>query len=259
MKNLNNIEKRWLSSVIFVALTIVFIVLGAQPFLWYLAFLILYCGVEWARIIKLGIAGVIVFSLSILSIATIMVFFDNFYVTLITLMVSLAAITVSWFYKKLYIYAGVLYFSCTLFLLWRTSVLAISVSHVWLLWLGVAVSDTSAYVIGRRFGKHALAKTVSPSKTWEGSLGGVLTTIVFFFLVDIVSGNVPSYGNTFFVVIGGVLSVVSQCGDLYISRLKRTYGVKDCGGVMPGHGGLLDRLDSFLIVLFLLNFMYFFR
>lgn len=114
--------------------------------------------------------------------------------------------------------------------------------------LGVAfLSDTVAYFFGRFLGKHKLYPAVSPKKTVEGAVGGivggVLSTVGFgslFLLPELPIGHA--------LVLGAVGSAVGQVGDLFESMLKRAYGVKDSGNLLPGHGGMLDRVDALLFV-----------
>lgn len=115
--------------------------------------------------------------------------------------------------------------------------------------LAVAVTfanDTGAYFLGRRWGKRKLWPSVSPNKTWEGSLGGVFLSLV---ISGMIAFFFPELGNLSAVLgIGLLVSVAGQFGDLVESAIKRTTGVKDSGALLPGHGGVLDRFDSLLLV-----------
>jgi phosphatidate cytidylyltransferase len=107
----------------------------------------------------------------------------------------------------------------------------------------VVLSDTGGYAAGVFFGKHPMAPTISPKKSWEGSVGSVLAaavggSLLLHFLLD-----VPFYWGALF---GAVLSVAAIVGDLAESMLKRDLGIKDMSNLLPGHGGLMDRLDSIL-------------
>ena len=111
-----------------------------------------------------------------------------------------------------------------------------------LIWLTlvVALTDTGAYFTGRKFGKTQF-NPISPKKTWEGVIGGIILATVFG----------AWYGTSFVslflaVVISALVSVSSIYGDLYESFLKRRAGVKDSGSILPGHGGMLDRVDGFM-------------
>jgi phosphatidate cytidylyltransferase len=105
----------------------------------------------------------------------------------------------------------------------------------------VWMADISAYFTGRKFGKHKLAPSVSPGKTWEGVAGAVIGVLVYVLLVMAGSGMMQYVSLFIFAVIGVALSVI---GDLFESAIKRQAGVKDSGTLLPGHGGLLDRIDA---------------
>ena len=118
-----------------------------------------------------------------------------------------------------------------------------------LAFLGPWMSDTMAYFCGRAFGKHKLIPNVSPKKTVEGSIGGITFTGIAFafygyFMID---GAKTPLAIAVLFVMGVLVSVVSQIGDLIASLIKRKYGIKDYGKLFPGHGGVLDRFDSVLI------------
>jgi phosphatidate cytidylyltransferase len=101
-------------------------------------------------------------------------------------------------------------------------------------------SDIAAFVTGRALGKHHLAPRISPGKTWEGAIGGVLAAIIVSLLFTML---LPlSYGQA--ILLGSLVSILGQLGDLIESLLKRNMGVKDSGKLLPGHGGILDRTDS---------------
>lgn len=119
-----------------------------------------------------------------------------------------------------------------------------------LVFFGAWISDTFAYFSGRFFGRTPLAPEVSPKKTVEGSIGGVLTNMIGFagyaFVLRTcfdVSANI-----IFFAILGALFSAVGQFGDLFASAIKRHFGIKDYGKLFPGHGGVLDRFDSTLAI-----------
>ncbi|MYL34888.1 phosphatidate cytidylyltransferase [Pontibacillus yanchengensis] len=107
-------------------------------------------------------------------------------------------------------------------------------------------TDSGAYFIGKKFGKHKLAAAISPNKTIEGATGGIITALVIGFALHSILDAYQSYIHT--LVITLVVSIAGQVGDLVESGLKRHYGVKDSGNIFPGHGGVLDRLDSWIFV-----------
>lgn len=124
---------------------------------------------------------------------------------------------------------------------------------VFLVILANAASDTTAFFIGRSFGRHRLAPRISPNKTWEGALAGVVGAMVFSLLFTaprLFAATNPLYVEGFIcwqaLSLGLLVSVFGQLGDLAESLLKRHAGVKDSGSLLPGHGGVLDRMDSII-------------
>jgi phosphatidate cytidylyltransferase len=111
-----------------------------------------------------------------------------------------------------------------------------------LLVLGVWSYDTGAYLVGRAIGRHRFLAHISPSKTVEGLVGGLIATTVVVALVLAGLGQAPAGA----LLLGPLLGLAAQAGDLAESMLKRAAGAKDSGAVIPGHGGALDRTDSFL-------------
>jgi phosphatidate cytidylyltransferase len=119
-----------------------------------------------------------------------------------------------------------------------------------LVFFGAWVTDTFAYFTGRFFGKHKLNPEISPKKTVEGSIGGILFCILSFvgfgLVMQFAYGKQVNY--IMLCVAGLICSFVSQIGDLITSLIKREHGVKDFGKIFPGHGGVLDRFDSVLAI-----------
>ncbi len=109
--------------------------------------------------------------------------------------------------------------------------------------LNTAIFDSFAYLIGSKFGKTYIAKKISPNKTLEGLIGGILGSMLFGIFVGY---QIQYYGIILFFIF---LCFLAFIGDLLISFIKRQSGVKDTGTILPGHGGILDRLDSHLIVI----------
>ena len=113
------------------------------------------------------------------------------------------------------------------------------------------ITDSFAYLVGRKIGKRKLAPTISPSKTIEGSLGGTIATALFLLLMAVglsVTGTVEIHYMKLFLYLL-TASLVGQFGDLCMSAVKRIEGIKDYSDLLPGHGGVLDRFDSQLFVL----------
>lgn len=119
----------------------------------------------------------------------------------------------------------------------------------WVLFL-LAVTfatDTGAYIVGRAFGKRPLAPSISPSKTWEGAAGGTLAALAAGFIAYLFMATQTPVWQV--VILAGIASLAGQLGDLAESKFKRVFDAKDSGWIMPGHGGILDRLDSIVFSL----------
>ncbi|MFH1350919.1 MAG: phosphatidate cytidylyltransferase [Pseudomonadota bacterium] len=118
--------------------------------------------------------------------------------------------------------------------------------NLWIFFLLAVIfsNDTGAFYFGRLFGRHKLYESISPGKTWEGAVGGVLSSMIvglwFLHLLRLHKIDVSIVGLIL------ALSIVGQIGDLVESMLKRNHGVKDSGRILPGHGGILDRIDALL-------------
>ncbi|AZI66881.1 phosphatidate cytidylyltransferase [Kaistella daneshvariae] len=115
--------------------------------------------------------------------------------------------------------------------------------EVFFLFVLIWSSDSFAFFTGKFFGKHKMAPKISPKKTWEGFAGGVFFTLIIGYFIEMKFPDLR--GN--YIIVGFLVSVFAPFGDLVESQLKRNFGVKDSGNIIPGHGGILDRLDSFII------------
>jgi phosphatidate cytidylyltransferase len=129
-------------------------------------------------------------------------------------------------------------------------------SYVWIIVLAAFGTDIFAYFTGKLLGRHKLCPSISPKKTIEGSVGGVLGSVVlcglfaWFFIPE---------GFVNCIIIGVAGSAVSQIGDLSASVMKRKIGIKDWGTLIPGHGGVLDRIDSLLFTAPLVYYILYFE
>lgn len=115
------------------------------------------------------------------------------------------------------------------------------------------MSDTWAYFVGSKFGKHKLAPRISPKKSVEGAIGGVVGTVLFcvasYLVCDRFFFHLDTLKLWMVVVFSVILAILGMCGDLSASVIKRNFGEKDFGNLFPGHGGVLDRVDSFLVTM----------
>jgi phosphatidate cytidylyltransferase len=105
------------------------------------------------------------------------------------------------------------------------------------------INDTMAYIVGSRIGKTKFFPSISPKKTWEGTIGGIIFTILAAAVYGLLG---HTYRLIDWIVIAAIASVMGTAGDLLESKIKRLAGVKDSGNLMPGHGGFLDRFDSMI-------------
>lgn len=182
-------------------------------------------------------------------------FFDvNFSEMLSLALIPIAAITLFKFPKELYFENGKLIFTVVYLALPFGFALGLPkfstldpeksfTLEVFMLFVLIWSSDTFAYLTGKFFGKHKMAPKISPKKTWEGFAGGVILTLILGFFVEQYFPELR--GN--WMIVGFLVSVFAPLGDLVESQLKRSFAVKDSGNIIPGHGGVLDRLDSFIL------------
>ena len=118
---------------------------------------------------------------------------------------------------------------------------------MWLIFFGSWLCDTAAFYSGKFFGKHKLCPEVSPKKTVEGSIGGMIGATVFSGIYGIIISRYTNVIPTYhYFLIGALCGIVGQLGDLVASSIKRYAGIKDYSNLIPGHGGILDRFDSII-------------
>lgn len=126
---------------------------------------------------------------------------------------------------------------------------------IWFILFAAWGTDTCAYFVGCKFGKHKFSE-ISPKKSIEGCIGGtigsMIIALIYAYALNKLAGLEISY--IYIALIGLILSILSQIGDLSASSIKRTVGIKDFGNLIPGHGGMLDRIDS---IIFIAPFAYF--
>ena len=120
--------------------------------------------------------------------------------------------------------------------------------------IGVTFNDMGAYFVGMLFGKHKMNERISPKKTWEGFFGGVAISVIFSSLFAIITAAcgkpiLPFFDLTHIyypIILSLLIPLISDVGDFVFSSIKRTFGVKDFSNLLPGHGGVLDRIDSLI-------------
>ncbi|NBG87603.1 phosphatidate cytidylyltransferase [Isachenkonia alkalipeptolytica] len=138
---------------------------------------------------------------------------------------------------------GILYIPILMSYIIRVDLLESPAHIIWLVFIIAFATDTFAYFTGRFLGKHKLCPRVSPKKTIEGSIGGLVGTVA---ACGVFAYFIFPQGIFSFMILGALGSAVAQMGDLSASMVKRWTGIKDFGKIMPGHGGVLDRFDSII-------------
>jgi phosphatidate cytidylyltransferase len=208
--------------------------------------------------------GVIGYTVSILYYVLLIVEMEVFVLPLsLMFMIALLAVYVLTFPKFHFnqiaaAFFGFFYVTVMLSYVYQIRTMEAGGVYVVLLFLSSWGNDTLAYCAGRLFGKHKMSPNLSPKKTIEGAVGGVLGAGLLGFLYSLIAKNFvltdANLGMIFFAVcmVGGLISII---GDLAASAIKRNYDIKDYGTLIPGHGGILDRFDS---VIFIAPIIYYF-
>ncbi|GHU43548.1 phosphatidate cytidylyltransferase [Clostridia bacterium] len=153
---------------------------------------------------------------------------------------------------------GIAYISLMLSCVYLLRMLPGGESLLWVVFIASWGSDTCAYCAGSLFGKHKLVPILSPKKTIEGAVGGVMGSLMITLLYSLYLRQQMDFSLRhilFLMAIAGVGSLVSMIGDLAASAIKRNYDVKDFGTILPGHGGIIDRFDSVILVAPLVYFL----
>lgn len=144
-----------------------------------------------------------------------------------------------------YILLGSIYLGTSLHFMMETRTLENGFLITLVILIAVWTTDSAAYFVGKAIGKHKLWPSISPNKTIEGSIGGIVFTIAIVVILALFAhGLTLSYA----ILLALTVSISGQLGDLVESAVKRTLGVKDSGKILPGHGGILDRFDSLIFV-----------
>jgi phosphatidate cytidylyltransferase len=234
-----------------------------------IAFVVVFAAWEWARLLKLTGAGPIVYAIVA---ALVLVASTKLGVGFVAPRPLFEAAAIFWVlvgpfvlirkptladggWRAFLLVAGVVAFAAC----WHALVAArvAGVAFVLSLLLVVWLADIGAYFAGKAFGKHKLAPAISPGKTWEGAIGGWLAVMIVAAIAVLTRAFEPTLFYALLKHLGSIRAFIaltllvafSVVGDLFESMLKRQAGVKDSSGLLPGHGGVLDRIDALLPVL----------
>lgn len=170
--------------------------------------------------------------------------YEKIHVSQIAMSVMMTMVVTFAFYSAIYLYYGTD----------GSTPKTYGISMIIFCLLSSWLTDTGAYFVGTLFGRHKLSPRISPKKTIEGAIGGVVVCIALTwaigFICTSIFGIIEGYTirTANLIILTAICSIISMIGDLSFSVVKRTYGIKDYGNIMPGHGGILDRFDSFLFV-----------
>ncbi|MGI5824889.1 MAG: phosphatidate cytidylyltransferase [Bacillota bacterium] len=244
--------KRVISACVFVPLLLVLMWLGG--WFWYGGVLVIialglkeYCSLLEIKGIKLPLGIMLMSAVLTLSLQ----YFADGALGSLALLISVFALIV-WVLMKEVEFGSLAYGVAGMVLIaWPLSAL-LGIWHIDQSWKLVLMTfiipwltDTGAYFVGSAIGKHKMAPDISPNKSWEGAVGGLIIGVLAVLLYNALILHYPMW---LILVIGVVCSFAGQLGDLMESWLKRWVGVKDSGNTIPGHGGILDRFDSMLLV-----------
>lgn len=246
---------RLISGIVLMAITIALLVYGSYPLFWVITgvsvigLFELYraVGMEKTLPAAVGYLSGIVVDILILDDAY------NFLLMwlILTFMVMMACYVIAYpaFHSEqiTMLFFGVFYVTVMMSFVFKVRFVANGILFVWLIFIGAWGSDTCAYCVGKLCGKYKLPSKLSPNKTIEGCVGGIVGAALLGFLFALVFFKESGYWWKF-ALIGGVSSVISQIGDLTASAIKRNHDIKDYGKLIPGHGGILDRFDSIIFI-----------
>lgn len=266
--NIKNLIIRSLSGLVYVALIVLGVITTQRAFVALCSLLALLASHEFLKMTKPGGEKInhwidvafAVIAVLLMSIATIGIFAGMYIVVVLLLLPGyVLARGVMQLYEKreqpinslAYSMFAQIYITLPLILM---PLIYEEMSSIFLLLIFVMIwaNDTGAYLVGCSMGRRRLFERISPKKSWEGFWGGmVFTVVVSVLFYSVFEDAVPADFRTlpFFIILGIVVSLFATFGDLVESMIKRTLGVKDSGNLIPGHGGILDRIDSLLFVI----------
>ena len=244
----DTLTRRVLSSIALIVATLGACYFGGAAFVGLVTIFMVLMYFEWARMVERVSFSPSFFILSAFGVVAILLAANGHYPFAFALCV-LAGITIIASVQdqsaRRWLALGAVYICAPcVALIWLRGDVANGRALTILLFAIVWAADTGAYGFGRIIGGPRLSPTLSPAKTWAGAMGGVFAGG----LVGFVAAPLFDSANIYFALIGGGLGVVSILGDIAESAVKRRFGVKDASGLIPGHGGVLDRLDGMIFV-----------
>ncbi len=248
---------RLLSSIILMLITLAVVILGGD-ILFAVLFIVSFIGMtELYKVVKVNkslpgllgyLAGCCYYLLLYFQLEKQMMLF---FVLFLMLLMGIYVFTFPKYSTEqiMTVFFGLFYVSIMMSYIYQVRNLEGGALLVWLIFIGAWGSDTCAYCVGMLLGKHKITPKLSPKKSLEGCIGGVLgAALIGFLYATILINHIKgvAHPQLSFAMIGAASSVISQIGDLAASAIKRNHNVKDYGRLIPGHGGILDRFDSIL-------------
>ena len=241
------------SGIVLMAITIALLVYGGYPLFFVITGISLIglfelyrtVGMEKTLPAVVGYISSIVIDILIL---------DNYYEHLLmclifTLMVLMACYVIAFpkfdSNQMVMLFFGLIYVTVMLSFVYKVRFVKDGILLVWLIFIGAWGSDTCAYCVGKLIGKHKMPSKLSPNKTIEGCVGGIIGAALLGFIFAVIFFKDKNIWWEL-PIIGAASSVISQIGDLTASAIKRNHDIKDYGKLIPGHGGILDRFDSII-------------
>lgn len=251
-------KTRLLSGIVLMALALLFLIAGGNVLLLGTAFLSFRGMMEFMRMAKVHKTLLAVFGYGAVAALYVLLFTGNMDKLVAVIVVYLIAIMMVYviafpkFQVEQIFYPWFAFFYAGLLIsyIFQVRELPGGAFSVWLIFIAAWGSDTCAYCAGMLFGKHKAFPVLSPKKTWEGCIGGVVGAAIIAVLYCLITNNLfhQSFSMVQFAVVCACGAVISQIGDLAASAMKRNKEIKDYGRLIPGHGGVLDRFDSIIFV-----------
>lgn len=238
-----NLALRVVSALVLAPLAIVTAYIGGWPFavFWALGAVIVWW--EWSRLINpIGNRGVLVTGICVLVLEFFLAGSGRIGISLLIMALGALAVTVTATRNSLWIAGGVVYASV---LLVAPTAIRGESGFVTIVFLFAVVwsTDILGYFVGRAIGGPRLAVAISPNKTWSGAIGGTIGALAGGVAVASLTHSASFWAA---MILALVLSIMAQAGDLFESMVKRRFAVKDAGSLIPGHGGVMDRIDGFI-------------
>lgn len=249
---------RLLSSVVLMILMLFFIITGGNILLAAVAFLSFVAMMEVMRMAKIHKSPLAVLGYGAIAVYYALLFFNKTDKLVSLLVFYLLAVMTAYVFgfakvkaeQMLYLFFGFFYTGLLISYIYQVRMLPGGAFAVWLIFIAAWGSDVCAYCVGMLFGKHKAFPVLSPKKSWEGCIGGVVGAAIIAILYCLAMNHwfEQSFSIIQYAIVGACGAIISQIGDLAASAMKRNNGIKDYGKLIPGHGGVLDRYDSVIFV-----------